>query len=142
MQAIRMTHDNVDDCSTEMLSHWLQRSTPPPSWTELAEALRSIDRPDISAEIIAKRIPTHPPKITNQPSIVDGMIKLQAQGTQPIRYQWLKDDEELSDGDNYKGSTTSELAILGTGPQVEGNYKCRLINEYGEHISHEIPYSK
>ena len=31
----------VDDCFTEMLSHWLKRCAPPPSWSELKEALKS-----------------------------------------------------------------------------------------------------
>ena len=43
----------VDDCFTEMLSCWLKRSTPPPSWSELKEALNSpvIGRGDIAKEI-------------------------------------------------------------------------------------------
>ena len=43
----------VDDCFTEMLSCWLKRPTPPPSWSELKEALNSpvIGRGDIANEI-------------------------------------------------------------------------------------------
>ena len=43
----------VDDCFTEMLSCWLKRSTPPPSWSALKEALNSpvVGRWDIAKEI-------------------------------------------------------------------------------------------
>ena len=43
----------VDDCFTEMLFHWLQRSAPPPTWTDLIDALKSpvIGRYDIAKEV-------------------------------------------------------------------------------------------
>ena len=59
-----------------------------------------------------------------------------------MRYQWLKDGKEVSDGDDYKGSTTPEFVIVGTGPQVKGNYKCRVKHKYGEITSSEIYYGK
>ena len=45
----------VDDCFHEMFSHWLKRSAPPPSWSELKKALDSpvIGRGDIAKEITA-----------------------------------------------------------------------------------------
>ena len=68
---------------------------------------------------------------------------IQAEGTQPIKNQWLKDDEEpLSDGEDYKGTTTAELVIVGTGPHVKGNYKCLVKHKYGEILSREISYGK
>ena len=58
-----------------------------------------------------------------------------------MKYQWLKDDEEpLSDGEDYKGSTTPELVIVGTGPQVKGNYKCLVKHKYGDALSNEFNY--
>ena len=60
-----------------------------------------------------------------------------------MKYQWLKDDEEpLSDGEDYKGTTTAELVIVGTGPQVKGNYKCLVKYKYGKNLSREISYGK
>ena len=60
-----------------------------------------------------------------------------------MKYQWLKDVEEpLSDGEDYKGTTTAELVIVGTGPQVKGNYKCLVKHKYGEILSREIFYGK
>ena len=43
----------VDDCFTEMLSHWLSRPSPPPTWSALAKALTSpvIGRQDIAGTI-------------------------------------------------------------------------------------------
>ena len=58
-----------------------------------------------------------------------------------MKYQWLKDDEEpLSDGEDYKGTTTAELIIVGTGPQVKGNYKCLVKHKYGDALSSEFNY--
>ena len=50
-QSIKSTnHHIVESCFTAMLTHWLKRSDPLPSWSELAEALRSppVGRPDIA----------------------------------------------------------------------------------------------
>ena len=58
-----------------------------------------------------------------------------------MKYQWLK-DVPLSDGDDYKGSTTSELTIVGTGPQVKGNYKCLVKHKYGEVQSSNTEYGE
>ena len=43
----------VDDCFTEMLSHWLSQPSPPPTWSALAKALTSpvIRRSDIAGTI-------------------------------------------------------------------------------------------
>ena len=54
MQDIRTrNHYVVDDCFTEMLSHWLSRPSPPPTWSTLAKALTSpvIGRQDIAGTI-------------------------------------------------------------------------------------------
>ena len=60
-----------------------------------------------------------------------------------MMYQWLKDDEEpLNDGEDYKGTSTADLVIVGTGPQVKGNYKCLVKHKYGEILSREISYGK
>ena len=49
-------HHIVESCFTAMLTHWLKRSTLPPSWSELAEALRfpPVGRPDIAGVVEAK----------------------------------------------------------------------------------------
>ena len=60
-----------------------------------------------------------------------------------MKYQWLKDDEEpLNDGEDYKGSTSSELIIVGTGPQVKGNYKCLVKHKYGDIVSTGTHYGR
>ena len=81
--------------------------------------------------------------ITNQPTVKENRIWIQAEGTKPIKYQWLKDNNEpLSNGDDYKGSTTAELVIMGTGPQVKGNYKCLVKHKYGEIQTRGTHYGK
>ena len=77
-----------------------------------------------------------PPKIIKEPYEEENMIKFQAQGTKPMNYLWFKDDRELCDGENYKGTTTPELHIMGSGQQVRGKFKCRVTNEYGPIETH------
>ena len=83
-----------------------------------------------------------PPQITKEPYEEQSIIKVQAQGTKPLKYQWLKDDKELRDSICYKGSTTPELCIVGTGLQVKGGYKCHVTNKCGETDSLEIQYGR
>ena len=56
-QSVKTTYpQDVGSCFCEMLSLWLKRTTPPPSWQEMADALRSpvIGRVDIAIKVEAK----------------------------------------------------------------------------------------
>ena len=86
--------------------------------------------------------PAIPLTFTKQPILKQKCITVQAKGTMSMRYQWIKDDEDLSECDDFKGSTSPELVIVGTGPQVKGNYKCRVTNKYRKILSNEIHYGK
>ena len=68
-------------------------------------------------------------------------MSIEVGGTKPIKYQWFKDEIEVNDGDDYMGSTTSELSVVGIGPQVTGMYKCLVINKFGKASSRNISYS-
>ena len=45
---------NSQRCLMEMLGVWLRRVNPPASWTDIAEAVEIIGRPDIAQEITQK----------------------------------------------------------------------------------------
>ena len=77
-----------------------------------------------------------------EPVKQNNVIKIKVKGTKPLRYQWLKDSRELYDNGDYKGSTKPELEIIGTGPQVNGKYKCKINNMYGKELSQEIYYGE
>ena len=83
-----------------------------------------------------------PPQIVKEPYEEGSVIAVQAQGTKPLKYQWLKDDKELRDSIDYKGSTTPELCIVGSDLRVKGEYKCQVTNEYGKTYSQEIQYGR
>ena len=70
------------------------------------------------------------------------MIEVQAKGTKPIEYKWFKDNKELGDGDNYKGSTTPKLVIVGTDLQVKGEYACQVKNKFGKMFSQGLQYGR
>ena len=54
------------------------------------------------------------------------MIRVKAEGTKPIRYQWFKDGMMLSDNNEYKGTTTSELFLRHLDVHLKGIYSCRV----------------
>ncbi len=53
MQKIEKNYRWVDVCFEAMLTHWVKRSSPPPSWSTLVRALKSpaIARGDIATSI-------------------------------------------------------------------------------------------
>ena len=56
LQAIEKTHHHVvDDCFTALLEHWLKRTSPPPTWSALINALKSpsIGYVDLANEVEA-----------------------------------------------------------------------------------------
>ena len=57
------------------------------------------------------------------------------EGTKPIKYQWFKDDEELTDGDDFKGSTGHELFVRNSDSRVKGKYHCKLEDRHGDCVS-------
>ena len=83
-----------------------------------------------------------PPQIIKEPYEEQSVIKVQAQGIKPLKYLWLKDNQELRDSIDYTGSTTPELHIVGTSSQVKGEYKCQVTNELGELFSQSILYGR
>ena len=80
-----------------------------------------------------------PPQITKEAYEEQNIIKFQAQGAKPFKYQWFKDDKKLRDSDDYQGCTTSELHIVDFCSQVKGKYMCQVTNLYG---TQEIHYGR
>jgi hypothetical protein len=78
-----------------------------------------------------------PPIITLQPSnqtvTVGGTAQfaVSAIGSEPLSYQWQKNDANLNDGGHYSGVTTSTLTITGADAGDAGNYRCVVTNVYG-----------
>ena len=54
LDEIRTDHRDTKPCFREMLKVWLRRSQPHPSWSELAEALKS---PMVGREDLADKLP-------------------------------------------------------------------------------------
>lgn len=55
-QVIKRDHDVTDDCFTELLTHWLSRTSTPPTWSVLIKAIKSksIGYVDVADEIERK----------------------------------------------------------------------------------------
>jgi uncharacterized protein YodC (DUF2158 family) len=76
------------------------------------------------------------PIITTQPvsrTVLQGMtayIGLVATGTEPLRYQWMRD------GTDIPGATAAVHGIPSAQPSHEGAYACRVSNDYGEVTSY------
>jgi hypothetical protein len=60
-------------------------------------------------------------------------FKVEATGTEPLRYQWKRDGENLPESDMVTGVTTSTLSIEGVSKKEhEGKYKCLVNNSAGK----------
>ena len=53
LDRIKSDEEGVHDCLQEMLSEWLKRIDPPPSWKDIADAVEMVD--SVKSEEIRKR---------------------------------------------------------------------------------------
>ena len=78
----------------------------------------------------------------DEPFIDGNRIKVQAQGTRPLLYQWYKNGRKLRDDDDYQGSSSSELVILGMGLHIKAEYNCCVVNKCGEISSQQVLFGR
>jgi hypothetical protein len=82
-------------------------------------------------------MPAQPPTITQQPSdqavALGGTasFKVLAAGSEPLGYQWQKNNTNFSNGGQYSGATTSTLTITGADINDAANYRCVVTNNFG-----------
>ncbi len=78
-----------------------------------------------------------PPVITQQPESLNRRIgesvtfRVSATGTEPLSYQWFKDDTALSDSDRISGSATAELELRDLTGEDAGAYRVVVSNRAG-----------
>ena len=58
----------------------------------------------------------------------DNVIVMKVKGTEPINYQWFKDDDKITDGNDFKGCDGHELFVRSLEPHVNGSYHCEVKN--------------
>ena len=72
LEPIEMTKKGVvDDCFIEMLTLWLRRADPPPTWSALVAALkrRMVGFQDLAKQVESKFL--HPSRLSNVPDTTD-----------------------------------------------------------------------
>ncbi len=83
--------------------------------------------------------PPPPPVITSQPQnaeICEGsMATFSVSATNADSYQWFKDSVQISDGQHFSGTTTSQLTVNNADQSHEGNYFCVVYNAQGTDTS-------
>jgi hypothetical protein len=78
-----------------------------------------------------------PPAITQQPSnqtVVPGgtaAFTILATGSEPLAFQWQKNNLNLADGGHYSGATTASLSISNADTNDAASYRCVVTNTYG-----------
>ena len=98
---------------------------------------------DIKVFLALQDVPTTPLKIIKQPTLNNNVIIIKVEGTKPISYKWFKDEEQVCDGDNYKGSTTHELFVRNLNPLTKGMYVCKIHDKCEQSIcSDSITFGK
>ncbi len=91
----------------------------------------------LNAFLTVTNMPNLPPSITQQPtheSVVAGgntSFTVLAAGSEPLSYQWQKNNSNLNNAGHYSGVTTDTLAITGADANDNGNYRCVVTNAYG-----------
>ena len=82
-----------------------------------------------------------PPIITEQPvskQIVPGAtarLHLEAAGTPPLSYRWLRNGTEVTDGDLFSGADTATLIVRAMSHEAEAFYQCIVSNDVGDVVS-------
>jgi len=78
-----------------------------------------------------------PPEIQTQPvstSALEGCrisFSVDAKSDQALRYRWRRNSIELTDDEQFVGSDTSRLTVIGLDSHHEGDYDCVVTNDAG-----------
>lgn len=81
------------------------------------------------------------PEITQQPAEqrvavgATATLSVQATGAQPLSYQWMKGQNNLSDGGKISGATSDTLQITNCDVADLGGYRCVVTNAFGNATS-------
>jgi hypothetical protein len=84
---------------------------------------------------------TVPPIITDPPQdqrMTPGgtaVFTVGATGSDPLSYQWQKNQTNLLNAGHYSGVTTPTLTITGVDANDAGSYRCVVTNNYGSDVS-------
>ncbi len=87
--------------------------------------------------VALKIILVSPPLISSQPQSrtnnagTTAIFSVQATGTNPLIYQWKKDEVNLSDSGTVSGATTSTLTVTNVSASDVGNYSVSVSNTGG-----------
>jgi hypothetical protein len=103
----------------------------PSGWAARSDAIRWVS---VSTSPEPPTITQHP---TNQTVAPGGTanFSVTASGTEPLSYQWQKNNVNLANGGHYSGATTATLTISNADSNDEANYRCVVTNAYGSATS-------
>lgn len=90
-------------------------------------------------EVVAAFEP--PPTITRQPEpgfVVPGAsttLSVEAAGTEPLGFRWLRNGVDVVDGPLFSGSDTASLTVTALSQEVEAFYQCIVSSSVGAVVS-------
>ena len=82
-----------------------------------------------------------PPSITHQPVsslIIPGAVArlhVEAVGSQPLSYRWLRNGTEIINGDLYSGANSATLTVRALSNEAAAFYQCVVSNVVGDVVS-------
>ena len=76
-----------------------------------------------------------PDDLLDQTPETDVSFSITATGTEPLYYQWQKNESDLTDGGRISGATTNMLHISSIMSDDEGGYMCEVTNHVGSDVS-------
>ena len=90
---------------------------------------------------------SNPPIILTEPAnqnVIPGgtcSFTVTATGANPLKYQWQKNNADLSNGGHYSGCTTNRLTITAADYNDVASYRCMVTNSFGVDTSIEATLS-
>ncbi len=92
-----------------------------------------------AVRLLRAAVPAIAPEDQPQPQTINpgqtAVFAVVASGTDPLEYQWFKDDAPLADGSRISGATTAVLAITEADPDDSGDYTVEVRNAFGAVLS-------
>ena len=89
----------------------------------------------VGATLSLKPKVTESPRSLNTAHSEEAVFTVSATGSQPLDFQWMKDEKNIFDNEKYRGTNANKLIIQSLDSKDVGCYNCMVKNPFGEDIS-------
>ncbi len=83
------------------------------------------------------QVPNTPLRIEKRPARKGNGISISAEGVCPLSYEWFLGKKQLCNNQDYDGCSTDGLVILNENFLLQGAYKCKVKDKFGNCVESE-----